>query len=338
MKKQLLIAAVAATMTSAAIADISITGGMKVNYKDTDNNGALTNAISHETDLQITGKSGGTTVYIELNNDSADGLAGTTSSTTTAGTDSTEDNGNFDVEDVWMKTSIAGATVKAGTWNGSDSLVSADSARALGKFEVSTTVSGVTVIADGSSDANKNITFKGDVAGVAASYKIDDEGADEYKLSTTMNGVTVAYHNVDDSDSTANTGKSSIMVSGSYQGFDLAYAQADTDTSASITGDSFFGDMAAVERTSGGSASDGMASGDDVSGFSIKTNVAGNALKARFVTIDATTAALDSDIMTLTATRALASGVTVEVTYTDEDSTTAANDKEVLDLELAVKF
>ena len=338
MKKQLLIAAVAATMTSAAIADISITGGMKVNYKDTDNNGALTNAISHETDLQITGKSGGTTVYIELNNDSADGLAGTTSSTTTAGTDSTEDNGNFDVEDVWMKTSIAGATVKAGTWNGSDSLVSADSARALGKFEVSTTVSGVTVIADGSSDANKNITFKGDVAGVAASYKIDDEGADEYKLSTTMNGVTVAYHNVDDSDSTANTGKSSIMVSGSYQGFDLAYAQADTDTSASITGDSFFGDMAAVERTSGGSTSDGMASGDDVSGFSIKTNVAGNALKARFVTIDATTAALDSDIMTLTATRALASGVTVEVTYTDEDSTTAANDKEVLDLELAVKF
>jgi hypothetical protein len=44
-------------MTSAAIADISITGGMKVNYKDTDNNGTLTNAISHETDLQITGKS-----------------------------------------------------------------------------------------------------------------------------------------------------------------------------------------------------------------------------------------------------------------------------------------
>jgi hypothetical protein len=307
MKKQLLIAAVAATMTSAAMADISITGGMKVNYKDTDQNGGLTNAISHETDLQITGKSGGTTVYIELNNDSADGLAGTTSTgDADSTTSSTADNGNFDVEDVWMKTTIAGATVKAGTWNGSDSIVSADSARALGKFEVSTTVSGVTVIADGSSDANKNITFKGDVAGVAVSYKIDDEGADEYKLSTTMNGVTVAYHNVDESDSTANTGKSSIMVSGSYQGFDLAYAQAETDTSGIISGDSFFGDMAAVERGTA-SGADGMVGGDDVSGFSIKTNVAGNALKARFVTIDATTAALDSDIMTLTATRALAS-------------------------------
>ena len=328
MKKQLLIAAVAATMTSAAMADISITGGMKVNYKDTDQNGVLANALSHETDLQITGKSGDTTVYIELNNDSADGLA--------AGTEST-DNGNFDVEDVWMKTTIAGVAVKAGTWNGSDSIVSADSARATGKFEVSTTVSGVTVIADGSADANKNITFKGDVAGVAASYKIDDKGADEYKLSTTMNGVTVAYHNVDDESATANTGKSSIMVSGSYQGFDLAYAQAKADTVAKISGDSFFGDMAAVERGTGATA-DGMAGGDDVSGFSIKTNVAGNALMARFVTIDATSAANDSDIVTLTATRALASGVTVEVTYTDEDSTTAANDKEVLDLELAVKF
>ena len=338
MKKQLLIAAVAATMTSAAMADISITGGMKVNYKSIETAGVNANSISHETDLQVTGKSGGTTVYIELNNDSADGLAGTTSTgDADSTTSSTADNGNFDVEDVWMKTSIAGATVKAGTWNGSDSLVSADSARATGKFDVRTTVSGVTVIVDGSADANKNITFKGDVAGVAASYKIDDEGADEYKLSTTMNGVTVAYHNVDDSDSTANTGKSSIMVSGSYQGFDLAYAQADTDTSASITGDSFFGDMAAVERGTA-SGADGMVGGDDVSGFSIKTNVAGNALKARFVTIDATTAALDSDIMTLTATRALASGVTVEATYTDEDSTTAANDKEVLDLELAVKF
>ena len=328
MKKQLLIAAVAATMTSAAIADISITGGMKVNYKDTDNNGALTNAISHETDLQITGKSGGTTVYIELNNDSADGLAGTTSSTTTAGTDSTEDNGNFDVEDVWMKTSIAGATVKAGTWNGSDSLVSADSARALGKFEVSTTVSGVTVIADGSSDANKNITFKGDVAGVAASYKIDDEGADEYKLSTTMNGVTVAYHNVDDLDATASTGKSSLMVSGSVQGFDLSYAQADTDSGATIDSDSYFGDTTAFATT--------VAQGSDISGFGISTKIAGNTVSAKSITVENT--ATDTDIVKFVVTRPLAAGATLEVQYTDEDTGTTASSRETFDVELAVKF
>jgi len=340
MKKQLLIAAVAATMTSVAFADISITGGMKVNYKNTELNSVSSNAISHETDLQVTGKSGGTTVYIELNNDSADGLAATK---TTQSADTSADNGNFDVEDVWMKTSIADVTVKAGTWNGSDSLVSADSDRALGKFELSSTVSGVGIVFDGSADANKSLTLKGDVAGVAVSYKLDDKDADEYKISTTMQGVTVAYHNVDnvkvDSSNveTLNSGKSSLMVSTSIQGFDLTYAQATADLNAAITGDSFFGDMAAVERNAVAD-SDGMANGDDVSGFGIATKLAGNTISAKFVSIDATDSTLDSDIMKLVATRALASGVTVEGTYTDEDSSSAANDETVFDLELAVKF
>jgi len=321
MKKQLLIAAVAATMTSAAIADISITGGMKVNYKSIETAGVNANSISHETDLQVTGKSGGTTVYIELNNDSADGLAAT---------DGTDDagNGNFDVEDVWMKTTIAGATVKAGTWNGSDSLVSADSARATGKFEVSTTVSGVTVIADGSADANKNITFKGDVAGVAASYKIDDLGADEYKLSTTMNGVTVAYHNVDDLDATASTGKSSLMVSGSVQGFDLSYAQADTDTGATINSDSYFGDTATFKTP--------VAQGSDISGFGISTKIAGNTVSAKSITVENT--GTDTDIMKFVVTRPLAAGATLEVQYTDEETGTTASSRETFDVELAVKF
>ena len=325
MKKQLLIAAVAATMTSAAMADISITGGMKVNYKSIETAGVNANSISHETDLQVTGKSGGTTVYIELNNDSADGLAGTTS---TASPATTDDNGNFDVEDVWMKTTIAGATVKAGTWNGSDSLVSADSARATGKFDVRTTVSGVTVIVDGSADSNKNITFKGDVAGVAASYKIDDLGADEYKLSTTMNGVTVAYHNVDDLDATASTGKSSLMVSGAVQGFDLSYAQADTDSGATIDSDSYFGDTTAFATT--------VAQGSDISGFGISTKIAGNTVSAKSITVENT--ATDTDIVKFVVTRPLAAGATLEVQYTDEDTGTTASSRETFDVELAVKF
>jgi len=276
MKKQLLIAAVAATMTSVAIADISITGGMKANYKSTETAGVNANTITTETDLQVTGKTGGTTVYMELNHDSSDGL-------------STADNPNFNVEDVWMKTSIAGATVKVGTWNGSDSLVSRDSDRAAGKFDVRTTVSGVTVIVDGSADSNKNITFKGDVAGVAASYKIDDLGADEYKLSTTMNGVTVAYHNVDDLDATASTGKSSLMVSGSVQGFDLSYAQADTDSGATIDSDSYFGDTTAFATT--------VAQGSDISGFGISTSLAGNTVSAKSITVENT--ATDTDIVSL---------------------------------------
>ena len=315
MKKQLLIAAVAATMTSVAIADISITGGMKANYKSTETAGVNANTITTETDLQVTGKTGGTTVYMELNHDSSDGL-------------STADNPNFNVEDVWMKTSIAGATVKVGTWNGSDSLVSRDSDRAAGKFDVRTTVSGVTVIVDGSADSNKNITFKGDVAGVAASYKIDDEGADEYKLSTTMNGVTVAYHNVDDLDATASTGKSSLMVSGAVQGFDLSYAQADTDSGATIDSDSYFGDTTAFATT--------VAQGSDISGFGISTKIAGNTVSAKSITVENT--ATDTDIVKFVVTRPLAAGATLEVQYTDEDTGTTASSKETFDVELAVKF
>ena len=315
MKKQLLIAAVAATMTSVAIADISITGGMKANYKSTETANVNVNTITTETDLQVTGKTGGTTVYMELNHDSSDGL-------------STADNPNFNVEDVWMKTSIAGATVKVGTWNGSDSLVSRDSDRAAGKFDVRTTVSGVTVIVDGSADSNKNITFKGDVAGVAASYKIDDLGADEYKLSTTMNGVTVAYHNVDDLDATASTGKSSLMVSGAVQGFDLSYAQADTDSGATIDSDSYFGDTTAFATT--------VAQGSDISGFGISTKIAGNTVSAKSITVENT--ATDTDIVKFVVTRPLAAGATLEVQYTDEDTGTTASSRETFDVELAVKF
>ena len=312
MKKQLLIAAVAATMTSVAIADISITGGMKANYKSTETANVNVNTITTETDLQVTGKTGGTTVYMEINADSADGVSAD----------------NLDVEDVWMKTSIAGATVKVGTWNGSDSLVSRDSDRATGKFDVRTTVSGVTVIVDGSADSNKNITFKGDVAGVAASYKIDDLGADEYKLSTTMNGVTVAYHNVDDLDATASTGKSSLMVSGAVQGFDLSYAQADTDSGATINSDSYFGDTTAFATT--------VAQGSDISGFGISTKIAGNTVSAKSITVENT--ATDTDIVKFVVTRPLAAGATLEVQYTDEDTGTTASSRETFDVELAVKF
>ena len=65
MKKQLLIAAVAATMGTAAIADISISGAAKVNWTDTDYTAAATadtNTINHDVDWTIAGKSGDTGV------------------------------------------------------------------------------------------------------------------------------------------------------------------------------------------------------------------------------------------------------------------------------------
>ena len=313
MKKQLLIAAVAATMTSVAFADVSITGQMKANYKSTDTAGVNVNTVTTETNLYVAGKSGDTKVHIELDMDSSDG----------AGAD-------MDVEDVWMSTKIAGATVKAGTWNGSDSLLGADATRATGKFAVTLpTMSGVTVSFDGSADANKNVVLKGSVAGVDLSYKIDDGSQNEIKASTTVQGIKIAYHNIADSDVAATeTGKSSIMVSGTVQGLNLTYAQAKTDANALINGDSYFGNTATYETP--------VATGSDVSAFGVSTSLAGNTVSAKQITVDNTGA--NTDITKFVVTRPLAGGATLEVVYTDEDTATTASSRETLDVELAVKF
>jgi len=318
MKKQLLIAAVAATMTSVAMADISITGGMKVNSTTTDHNSANTNAISHEADLKVTGKTGGTDFYMEINNDSADG---------------TDDDSNLGVEDIHMTTSIAGVKVKAGTWNGTDNILNADSPRGAGKYALSGDIAGIGILVEGqgNGEASTGVTLSTTVSGVAVSYK-NETHQDQYKASGSISGLNYAIHHV--KADAANSDETSVEVSYDYNGVVLSYANADADSSAVIAGDAYFGNMATVER----GATDGMVGGDDVSGFGIKTDIAGNTVQAKFVNIDATTSANDSDIVKLVATRALESGVTLELTYTDEDSDTAANDKNSFDVELAVAF
>jgi hypothetical protein len=97
-----------------------------------------------------------------------------------------------------------------------------------------------------------------------------------------------------------------------------------------ISGDSYFGDVAAYAQP--------LVNGDDISGFGVKASLAGNTIQSKAISVDATAAASDSDIVKLIVTRSLASGATLEVTYTDEDNTTATADKETLDIELAVKF
>ena len=141
MRKQIIAAAVAATMTSVALADISITGQMKVNYNNKDNNGTVTNKITTESNLYITGKSGDTTVYTELDYD-------TTSADATGDFEDT----NLDVEDQWMSTKVGDVAIKVGTWNGGDTIISRDSDRIDGKWEAKTSFAGVDLTIDGGND------------------------------------------------------------------------------------------------------------------------------------------------------------------------------------------
>jgi len=321
MKKQLLIAAVAATMTSVAMADISISGNMKVNYTNNDNNSAVTNKVNHEANLVIAGKNGDTSVHIEM---ALDDSANDASQATTVG-----------LEDVHLTTMIGDVKLKTGAWNGSDTILDSDSTRTSGNYIVSTDISGVALSVEGDTqEASTSVKVAGTVSGVALSYKAKAT-QDEITVAGSIAGVSIAYANIDHDD--ANKDKSSIKVDYSTNGFDLSYVTADADSGATITGDSWFGDMAAVVRNTG-TNDIGLEAGTDVSGFGVKTTLAGNTVQAKFIEIDATTVAEDTSIVKLVATRALANGTTLEVTYTDADSDTAADDQETLDLELAVKF
>jgi len=318
MKKQLLIAAVAATMGTAAIADVSISGKMKVNYTNKDAAGTITNFVKHEANLYVNGKSGDTSVHMEFNQDETDG--------------NNVEGSAFTTEDVWLSTSVSGVTLKTGTWNGSDSLMSKDTDRAAGQYAVSTDVAGVSITVTGeTANASTGTTLAGTIGGAKVSWK-NESHQDQVKVSGEISGVKIAFHNLD--SDTTNGDKQSLQVSTTFNGVELTYAAVDAEAAATISGDSYLGDAAAYNV--GGTT--GMAANDDISGFGLKTTMAGNTVQAKLISIDDFTTSKDVDIAKVVFTRALAAGTTFEATYTDVDGDGTANDSETLDLELSVKF
>ena len=314
MKKQLLIAAVAATMTTVSMADISITGGAKINYTNTDYELATkndSNAFNHDIDLKIVGQSGSTKVVMVIADETADaGDAG------------------FDLEDRYVSSSVGDVNVKVGAWDNGNDFVSASS-RADGKFSANTTVGGVKITYDAANASDEAVTVSGSMSGVNASYKQETAG-EEIKLSTTVAGVSLAYH-ADNSD-TANSDKSSIEVSGEVSGVKVSYAQATADTLASIEGDTWMGDF------EGASGAYDLTAGQDVTAIKVSTAVAGNTVAFTRTDVDGV-ATEDTSINKFVVTRPLASGATFEMTYTSlADDGSTITDADTLDLELAVKF
>jgi hypothetical protein len=249
MKKQLLIAAVAATMGTAAIADISISGAAKVNWTDTDYTAAGTadtNTINHDVDWTIAGKSGDTTV---------------------SATFQTAAKETFVTENVFLTTSIAGVNIKTGSFSGGDSMMG-DGSRADGKISLDTTVSGVKVQFEDSDAAgnNSSITLSGSVSGVSVSHEIFDTKTDS-KISGTFGGVTATFRTLDSDTDTADM--DSVLVSTEVQGVTLTYA--DVDANATHSSDAFFGTVAAMT---------------DASGFSAATSLAGNGVTFKSYEID----------------------------------------------------
>ena len=285
MKKQLLIAAVAASMTSVAMADISISGSSKVN--------AVGGEYSMEADMTITGKSGDTSVVLDIQNTSA------------AGGDA---NGNeMNVKNASLATSIAGANIKVGNWYGSDSLLGNGSNDDAAQISVDYTMNGVKVqYEDGTGAASDSVTVSGTVGGVSLSHEIFDTATDT-KFSTTVAGISATYRTYD-ADANASD-KTSLEVSTEVSGVTLTYVDVDANEtgSAGTSSDAFFGEQTAVKTASGVSAS---------------TSIGGN--KVTFKAYDIN----DTDTNKLIVSRPMAGG-TFEATFADTDGSNSSVDLEL---------
>jgi len=247
MKKQLLIAAVAATMTSVAFADISITGSAKVNYTNTDTEAATktdsvvtgksgdvailstdvittsyvaaadastANEIKHELDLNIVGKSGDTSVVLSVSNDNS----------------GTAENNTLKVENSYVTTSIAGVNIKTGQYAKTSDTLLTDHTSATGydsgKVSLDTTVSGIKLQYEDKADTAHSYTVSGEVAGVNLSHEINETSTDT-KLSTELAGVSIAYRSRD--YDAANMDAQSLLLSTQVSGMTFTYAMIDTD-------------------------------------------------------------------------------------------------------------
>jgi len=357
MKKQLIAAAVASSVSAVALADISITGAIKTNYTHTDYESASKNdsdVFSHEADLKITGKSGDTTVVMnfggmdftsETTTTIADATAATASTVTTFksessvstsnkltagtnGTNGTLANNKIDIEDLYLTTKIGDVSIKAGQWDNGNNELRA-SGRKGGKFEASTSVAGFDVKYANGNAADDEITVGTTLGGVALSYT-DKNAGEAIKASTTLQGVSLKYY-AENSD-TANSDRVYYEAGMNLGDVSVKVGKAEAETSATIEGDTWMGDF------EGASGAYDLSGGQDVTAIELATSVAGNKVTFRNVQID-DVATEDTSFNKVIVTRPLASGATFELTYTDlADDGATDTDATTLDLELAVSF
>jgi hypothetical protein len=314
MKKQLLIAAVAATMGTAAMADISITGNAEYKYTHTDNNttNASTNAATTEVNVKIKGSHGDTTVYLD-----------------NEFTSSEVNGGGMDTENMYLKTKVGPLSVTAGNWTGSTSANTGeikDNGRSSNKISVSAPAGPLkvgfwTTPGTGTSDG---FTISGSVAGVNIGLKESSNQYTDINVSGEIAGVSYRLDNYDAEAATDDAFYG--MVSKEFNGVTLTVNHIEAKKGATLTEDdgvfdAFDGDNVTYKITR-------VAAGMDI---------AGNAVTVAMQNSTEDNGA-DNDSVKVTAVRTLAAGMVVKGTFQSADNVTADGDTDTATLELDVSF
>ena len=329
MKKQLLIAAVAATMGTAVIADVSIAGNAKYEYFNDDYSGSTTdtNQTNTEVNLNIKGSNGDTKVVMDLEFNTHD---------------ATSARNALDIEDLYMTTKVGMVDVKGGNYATGTSAIMGEideGSRATNKVTLSTTYNGVKFYAGNSGGetatvANTELSsamfagVSGKVAGWTLEAKKLNARDEAYKIAGEVSGLGIRLETKN--AQTANSDVTFGQLDYTINDVALTYAFLDVDNTNSLVTET---DSAIFAVENGGKPT-----ARDNKQISAKGTIAGNTVTVKSGSIDkGISATKDLDYAQVAVSRALAAGSTLALTYTDKDHS-ATEDRETFEIDLSVKF
>ena len=355
MKKQLLIAAVAATLGTSAMADISITGDAHMRYANTENGAAAdTNSLDQRIRLKTVGTSGDTKVVMGLRTDNDDAqtsraTGGTTNHANATSTGTTTTTG-LEVDYRFLTTKVGPVNVKVGDWWETTGLglvrkgQKANSNTTGSAYNLSTTVANVDLSVQGTTGAGSTtVGAATEIAGWKIGVEHDNTnltGYTDVTVQGTIGPVSIAAEKYD-SDAEDNKADAGLVhVFGKVGGVTLhaAYAEWENDANGRRDNNSKFSPLGVSVLGSANGVNGNLALGnvnatdaqdEDVSGVRADFNVAGNAIQVAAGNLNA--AGIDDGFADIIVTRDL-SGAKLSLSAGQWNSNTSMGAK------IAVKF
>jgi hypothetical protein len=341
--KKLIAAAVATSVSAIAMADVSITGNANYEYFHSEANGYNTNYGDTEINLSVQGKTGDTTVVANFE-------------VTHHGQTATAEA--LDIEDTYMTTKIGDVNVKAGNFASGTTALGGEidqGSRATNKVDLNTKVGSATVgfaqaLGTSATDAGGTdsaaVYASMDIAGVTVSVK---EESDSYTLVGAKGSVNGINFRVEQKDNdSATTGDVLFYdIGSSFNGLDVSYAVLDADKSvatASTAGAVTEGDSSVFAQELATDSTSAMkANVDGINQVTVGTTIDGTKVKLRVGEITGAAGYQDAAFSRIEASRALAGGATLTVSYDDYEATgkttsETMTDTQLLEIDLAVKF
>ncbi|BBB22417.1 conserved hypothetical protein [Abyssogena phaseoliformis symbiont OG214] len=353
MKKQLLIAAVAATMSVAATADISITGDAYISFatqKAGANYSINTNKNTQRVRLKLVGSTGDTKVVAVIRNDS-------TTRVDNDG-DRASGNGSLHTDSLYITTKAGPVSIKVGDYW--DTIGLGARSKGAGKknaLSVSTKVGGWTLgmftsnasAADGSDSTN--VSASGKIGPVSVGLVHNPNSFTDLTAKATFGGISVAVERWDDKRTDIIDSDTTLIHVGGKSGnfkWDIAQIKNDVAAALGARNNASTGKLAPLGSMLIGTAARGgtATAAADVSNFTrilgiaVSTKLAGNTVKVIYTknTMGADDKVTGAELIvsrplsgaTLTANVAKLSGV--------EDSTLPYGNVTNMGIRLDVKF